>query len=413
MGAKIWIGLKSRAAHLRRLSVVFAIELRLKIVTELYMREMSPSQFYAEFGGGSVSRVDKNFKKLAKHGWLRYIRSAPGKGGRGVENFYRAAELAYFDAETWALLPYSIQVAFSWNSFKQIAKRMREAMETLALETRPAPNLASTQLLLDQLGWERVIEAVDAQFVCIFEEQDDALLRIVKSGEKPMRASVLQFAFESPMSRNKRVAPSLVAIQREPPIPFPVRLSKVFADELCMKIVTVANQRDISVLQFHAEFGEGHSARQVRRGFEKLEQICWLKRVGQKTGGRRRATTEYLYRAAGPVIADDNGPWANVPDSLSETESWKTFEQLSSHVKEAMKAGTFDAREDRYLAWSLLRLDRQGLRKVIAAIKALWAFVLEEQECAKIRLKKSGENPIMVTVALAAFESPLELVKEP
>lgn len=78
MVAKVWVGIKSRAAHLRRLSVVFAIELRLKIVTELYMREMSPKQFHEEFGGGTLSRVTHNFEKLAEHGWLRYIRSEGG-----------------------------------------------------------------------------------------------------------------------------------------------------------------------------------------------------------------------------------------------------------------------------------------------------------------------------------------------
>jgi hypothetical protein len=46
VAAKIWTGIRSRAEHLRRLSVVFAVELRLKIVTELYMREMSPKQFF-------------------------------------------------------------------------------------------------------------------------------------------------------------------------------------------------------------------------------------------------------------------------------------------------------------------------------------------------------------------------------
>ena len=68
---KIWIGTRKHAEHLRRLAVVFAVPLRLKIVTELYQREMSPTQFYKEFGGGSVSRVTKHFERLRATGWLR------------------------------------------------------------------------------------------------------------------------------------------------------------------------------------------------------------------------------------------------------------------------------------------------------------------------------------------------------
>ena len=82
MTAKIWTGLESRGAYLRRLSVVYAVELRQKIVTELYMREMSPKQFHAEFGGGSLSRVTKNFERLEQTGWLRRVRTeGPGGGG--------------------------------------------------------------------------------------------------------------------------------------------------------------------------------------------------------------------------------------------------------------------------------------------------------------------------------------------
>lgn len=46
MVAQRKIGAKAQASYLRRLAIVFADELRLKIVTELYMREMSPTQFY-------------------------------------------------------------------------------------------------------------------------------------------------------------------------------------------------------------------------------------------------------------------------------------------------------------------------------------------------------------------------------
>lgn len=414
MAAKIWIGIKSRTAHLQRLAVVFAIELRLKIVTELYMREMSPTQFYEEFGGGSISRVTRNFEKLAEHGWLRYIRSE-GPGGRrrgGVEHFYRASELAFFDSETWALLPYSIRVAFSWNSFKQIAERLRETMEGLALAGSPTDNLTCTPLSLDRLGWERTIEAVDAQFVSLFEEQEDARLRIAVSGEAPLRVSVLQFVFESPMPGDGRAGPSLVESRKEPLVPFPVRLSKVFADEVCMEIVEETNRGKISATQFHERCG-GDSVGGISRRFKLLEEIGWLKKVGEKSGGRRRGATEKFYRATGPVIRDDQGPWADVPDALAQTDSWRTFERLSTQVKEAMKAGTFDARPDRYLAWSLLRLDRQGWEKVTADVQALFALVLEEQGRARARLEESDEKPIATTIALGAIESPMEAGREP
>lgn len=410
--ARVWIGIRTRAAYLRRLSVVFAVELRLRIVTELYMQEMSPTQFFKKFGGGSVSRVTRNFERLAEHGWLRYIRSESGGDRRGgVEHFYRATELAVFDYETWRLLPYSIRVAFSWRTFKQLAERVREAMETGTFDARPDRHLTWTPLLLDQRGWERMIAAVDALFLSLFEEQADARLRIYHSGEKPILATVALLAFESPTRGGERIGPSLVESGKDPLIPFPERLSKVFADEVCLRIVAETNLRPMSAPLFHAEFG-GDSVEGIRRRFKMLQRIGWLRKIDEKTGGRRRGAKEHFYRATGPAIFD-NGTWADVPDSIKAAHSWTTFEQLSEKVKEAMGAGTFDAREDRYLTWSLLHLDLEGWEKVIAAIEDLFAFILKERAEAEARIANSGEKPITMTVAMAAFETPKDSAREP
>jgi hypothetical protein len=416
MAAKVRIGLKSRGAYLRRLSVVFAVELRLKIVTELYMREMSPKEFHAEFGGGSLSRVTKNFERLEECGWLRLVRTE-GPGGRrrgAVEGFYRATELAIFDDEIWSLLPYSLRIAFSWTILKQLAERWREALEHGTLDARPERHRSCMSLLLDRQGWNVVIAAMDELFVSLFEEQDDARLRAFHSGEVPLVATVALLAFESPLPGSDRVGPSLVEAGKDSLVPFALRLSKVIADEVCMQIVAEANQRSISVMQFCRELGdelESVDVDGVRRRFKMLAEAGWLKVVETKTGGRRRGAIEYFYRATGPAIRDED-PW-KVPASIKEEPSWGIFERFSGLAKEAMRAGTFDARTDRYATWSLLRLDRQGWEKVTAAVERLRALILAEQERAKARMKESGEKPVPTTVMLAAFESPKAATKAP
>jgi len=411
VAAKLAIGINSRE-HLRRLSVVFAVELRLQIVTELYMREMSPKQFFEEFGGGSISRVTQNFERLVKTGWLRYIRSE-GPGGRrrgGVEHFYRAMETAFFDAQTWALVPYSVRVATSWSLFNQIAPRLRQVLESSNLAGSQRRDLSCTRILLDELGWERAIEAVDAQFLCLFEEQKDARLRVAVSDEELIRADVLLVAFESPM-RGGQFGPRLVESEKEPLIPFTERLSPILADDICMQIVTELNRREMSVTQFHREFG-GATMGGIRRRFKRLETSAWLKKVREETGGRRRGAREHFFRATRPVIIDGNA-WADPPDALLGTQSWRTFERFSGKVKEAMRAGTFDARVDRYVTLSFLSLDQQGWANVVAGIEALSAFIFEEQECAKVRMKKSGEKPVVMTVGLGAFEASKDSIKAP
>ena len=259
MAARVAIGIKDREAYLGRLSVVFAVELRLKIVTELSMREMSPKQFHQEFGG-SESRIRKNFEKLEEHGWIHRVWSE-GPGGKrrgGIEYFYRSTELAIFDDETWALLPHSVRVAFSWRTFKQLGERFRFSMESGAFDARLDRHNSCTPLLFDRLGWDRMAEAIDALFVSGFDEQADAKLRMHRSGETPMVAGVSLVAFETPPPGDERAEPYFV--EAKSLVPFHLRLSKVLKDEACLRIVEETNRREMSVAQFHREFGGSAAA---------------------------------------------------------------------------------------------------------------------------------------------------------
>jgi hypothetical protein len=414
---RVWIGMRKQVEHLRRLAVVFAVPIRIKIVTETYQREMSPKQFYEEFGGGSASRVAQHFDKLAEHKWLREVESKGPGGARrgGIERFYRATELAFCDHPTWIALPYSIRLAVSWNGFKEIAAQVRRAMEELTFQALPGRKLTSERLLLDEEGWAKVSGAVAEEFESQWEEQDDARRRADRSGGRLFRIGSLLATFELPAEDDQQVGPALVA-SKEPMISLPVRLSKVFKDEVCIQIIDEANRGDISVPVFEEKYGKqfGLTRDAIRRRFNKLEHIGWVKVVGYETGGKRRGGAEKFYRATGPALYDEDerGPWANVSESLASSDDWKTFARLSEQVKAAALAGTLNRRDEMWMAWSDLRLDDQGWKKLVASLEALHAFVRAEHKAAKARLKRSGEQPIVVALALGAFETPMP-IKEP
>lgn len=408
---RIWIGGREHAEHLRRLAVVFAVPIRLKIVTELYWREMSPTQFFEEFGGGSPSRVARHFERLRETGWLRHLRNE-GPGGKrrgGVETIYRSTELAFCNRATWEVLPHSIRVAFSWNTFVEIAAQFRGALEASTLQARPDRPLTGTRLLLDQEGWTRVADAMSQEFAEQLEEQEDAKRRAAHTGEELFRIGSLLLAFELPIEDGFQIGPDLV-MGEHLMVPFPVRVSKVFEDEVCLQIMDEANRGDVSVPSFHAKYGKrfGLSKHMVRRRFAKLMQYGWLKVVDYKSGGARGGGTEKVYGATGPALYDEDkrGPWANVPEDLAETDDWQTFERLSHWVKAATVAGTVSVHDETCLAWVTLNLDQQGWEKVVASLERLHAFVLIEQEMAEKRLRESGGEPMAIVAALGAFETP-------
>lgn len=194
-------------------------------------------------------------------------------------------------------------------------------------------------------------------------------------------------------------------------LPFTLRISKVFADSLRIKILAECNTREMSPKEFHAEFGGGSLSR-VSRAFDVLFDYGWLRQTRTETGGRRRGGVEHFYVATGPAMFDES-TWSDVPEPMQNVFTWRSFVTFGERVKEALVAGTIDARKDRHFTWSPLRLDLQGWKAVIAKIDALFYFIFEEQKRADRRMAESGEASIPMTVALAAFESPKDTEKQP
>jgi len=409
MAARLAVGFDARE-RLRRLAVVFAVELRLKIVAELYMREMSAQQFYREFGGGSLSRVSQNFTRLAKEGWLRFLYSKGPGGTRhgGIEHFYRASEPAYFDAESWELLPYSVRCTASLNLFRQIAPRLRRDLESSRTEGSDFKReLTVEPITLDEIGWHRAIQAVSAQFARLYEEQEDARRRSLHSGEELFRADVLLAVFQAPTSSASAVANDLlIESPREPLAPFAERLAPILADEVRRDIVSRLNATELSVTRFHRELG-GTSKSGISRRFKGLEAGGWVLKDRRK---QRRGATEQFYRATKPAIKGYE-PWADPIALLRETHEWETFEYFCEQVGEAMRFGTFDAMANGFLSWSMLRFDRQGWENALGGIESLAKEIGQEEQRAKKRMAKTGETPIKATIAVAGFEAPSELVK--
>jgi hypothetical protein len=362
-----------------------------------------------------VSRVARHFDALVGAGWLRYVRSATG-GRRfgGVEGFYRARELAIIDDTTWAALPYSIRGEFSATIFDEFSDRLIEAIETGTFDNRSDHRLDWVRVLLDRAAWKRVTAAMETLLESLFEEQEDAKLRMFNSGEKPFLATIALAGFETPgadLAAGAVHGGANLAKSGKCPVPFSRRISRVFADPVCLKIVAELNLREMSATGFHREFG-GASRSAIHRRFKLLTELGWLKQVRDETGGRRRGATERFFQATEPAVLGDD-PWSDLPDSVRVSRGWVVFERFAEQFREAMEAGTLDARPDRHLSWGLLLLDRLGWRNAIVGLDNMLALALEEQAAAERRVADSGEKRAWVMVGLAGFESPKDSARAP
>jgi len=184
---------------------VFADSLRVQILAELNTREMSPKQFFEEFGGGSIPRVSRAFDVLVEYGWLVLVKTETGGKRRGaVEHFYRATGPAMFDETAWPEVPDAVKNIFTWRAFLTLAERVKEAVMAGTIDTREDRHFTWTAFRLDLQGWRNFITKVDALFHWLFEEQERANARMAESGEEPIPTTVALAVFESPEDTEKQ-----------------------------------------------------------------------------------------------------------------------------------------------------------------------------------------------------------------
>jgi hypothetical protein len=79
----------------------------------------------------------------------------------------------------------------------------------------------------------------------------------------------------------------------------------------------------------------------------------------------------------------------------------------------ALQADTFDSRDDSHFTWTPRILDEQGWKDQMDDLLRGYERSNEIEAESKARMRKSGEEGIPTTVALAGFESPPERVSGP
>lgn len=402
------MGMVDALRALRRMGRAQSTPLRERIMMAASVRAIGPTRFRAEHGGGSLSRVEENFKELERYRLL--VPDGVATGGRrrgGEEGLYRAVQFPLFDTSTWSALPKPMREVYSAGASSAFLEEAVKAMQAGTMDARADRRLTVLCGSVDRRGWDRILERVDTLVDPFLDEMKRAGSQGDADEERQIPAIVAFYAFEMPRQSPGGGEDLVIeaARPRVSPHSFRVRMAKVMVDPLCMLILAELGVRSMSAKQFYEEFGGGDVTKaRVEAAFRKLKKLGWLDRDHTKTVPRRRGAQERFYRAARPAIVD-GVTWATVPQGLRETDSGAIVERISECMREATEAGTMDARTDRALVWMPLVLDRLGWERVIEKLDALLEFVREEFAEAEARLAKSREEPIPMTVLLACFES--------
>ena len=122
---------------------------------------------------------------------------------------------------------------------------------------------------------------------------------------------------------------------------------------------------------------------------------------------QRRGAIEHYYKAiVRPFFTDSD--WKRIPRSGRQAISDTALQVIWEDVSQAVKAGTFDARPDRYLTHSPMVLDEEGWSELHRVMSEAFSEVEKIESQSARRLKRSKEPGVSTKVVLMQFESPSE-----
>ncbi len=178
------------------------------------------------------------------------------------------------------------------------------------------------------------------------------------------------------------------------------RLFKALAHPLRFQALIILNERVASPNELAKELGEGLS--QVSYHVKVLLESDCIELV--KTEPRRGAVEHYYRATSRAFLSDDE--WARLPSSIQPGLSASLLQTIVDDAVEALKAGTFDARDDHHLSWTPMIVDEEGWKDLAAALTGTMERCIEIQAESAGRLAEAGEEGISATAAMMGFEAP-------
>lgn len=164
---------------------------RLRILTEVGAKPLSPSQFVDEFGG-ELTHVSRCFRHLAKWGYIEIAEERPGRRrGAAIEHVYRAVRRAYFDTSTWESVPRGERDAASRSVLSN------EAIEVGTFDADSDRHLSWKSVLIDRAAWTQIGKDLDEVLAWLPELETQSLER-TDDVETLIPTTVGLAAFRSP-----------------------------------------------------------------------------------------------------------------------------------------------------------------------------------------------------------------------
>ncbi|HVD38946.1 MAG TPA: winged helix-turn-helix domain-containing protein [Solirubrobacterales bacterium] len=377
---------------------------RVRILIEVTVRPLSPSQFVDRFGG-ELTHVARCFRQLAQWGYLEVAEERPGRRrGAAIEHIYRAMRRAHFDTYTWEGVSYSGRDSISRSVLASYQQRIGEALDAGTFDQEVDRHLSWDAIVLDRPAWRELGERLDLVLGSLEHHEIEAGKRLGASGE-PIPATVGMAAFRSPgppTPKHGTYGGSGPGAPGQAQYVLGPKLAKALANRWRCRILMEVSIRPQSPSQFVEEFGG--SMTHVSRCFRELAKWGYIEILEERRGGRRGGGVERIYKSThSPYFASPT--WKTLPQIIREEMSPWFLNTYFDRIAEAIEQGTFDAEVDRHLSWKAIVIDREAWTTICADLDEILVWLPELEAQSLERTADPGEL-IPTTVGMASFRSP-------
>ncbi len=202
--------------------------------------------------------------------------------------------------------------------------------------------------------------------------------------------------------------------QRRPRREFQKTRAEILSHPLRVRMLEIANDVDVSAVSFVRggfarvlldHLDEGTAVSQVAYHFRKLLKAGCVEVVEHHI---RRGAVENVYRGVVARTRFTPEEWKALDQEQREEISGVVLQGLMARAESAVLERTFDARDNRWLAWAQMSLDEQGWDELCALCTQMMDDVERVRETAEERLGRAA-GPVPTTPftwGLLSFESP-------
>lgn len=368
---------------------------------------MSPSRFVGEFGG-ELDRISRCFRELAEWGYLELAEEVVGEGRRGgVEHVYRLVRRGPpLGGHGWNHLSPETGEALSEPVVKAFHARVEEGVKAGIFDREIDSHLALDAALFDRAAWSRIMRRLRDVMSSLPGREAAAARRLEENDGEVIPATVALAGFRSPEAPALAMKPPFwipptQGREKEEAFAVSVQLAHALRNPLRSHILLELTLEPLSAPRFARKFGWSLST--ARRQFSLLAEWGLIDLVEERKG--RNGSPEKVYRAKYRLDLDE-AEFEDAPLFVREEASAPVLRSFWCRVYEAIRAGTFDQKADRYFDWNRCVLDRPGWRALMAELGDCLSWIFELEREAADRLDRSGEVPIPTTYFLAGFRAP-------